>query len=255
MDLNYRKYGSQGESVIILHGLFGNLNNWHTIASELGKTYNVFTLDLRNHGKSPHSTVFNYEVMAQDVIGFMNQHAIQGTAVMGHSLGGKVAMQISMHYPDRVNAMVSVDMLPVGYEPVFEDVFRALRLFNPAEYSTRAAADSGMKRYLPDEGIRQFLLQNLERDASGRFTWRMNLPVLQREYPSILEEVTGPPYRGRALFISGGKSGYVKRSDEGLIKVLFPAAELVEIPGAGHWVHVDAGPALLKTVKEFLPGR
>lgn len=251
MELYYREFG-QGSPVLILHGLFGFSDNWQTIAKGLSDQHLVLTPDLRNHGRSPWADTHTYPEMADDVQAFMEAHWMFSAAVVGHSMGGKVAMQLALSNPDRVEKLVVVDIAPGQASDNHSDIFRALNELDLSKITTRQEADDFLAARIPDFGTRQFLLKNITRTPEGGFTWKMNLPVLSRAYNDILAPVGGDPFDKPALFVRGSRSDYIKDADFALIRSLFPQAELVTIEGAGHWVHADKPAELLSVLRDFL---
>lgn len=251
MELFYREFG-QGSPVIILHGLFGFSDNWQTIAKGLSDNHLVVTPDLRNHGRSPHAPVHTYAEMAEDMRVFMEQHWMFSAALVGHSMGGKVAMQLALSYPDMVDRLVVVDIAPGRAEDNHSSIFDALRSMDLSKMTARQEAETYLAERIPDAGTRQFLLKNITREEDGRFTWKMNLPVLWEHYDDILAPVTGPPFDKPVLFVRGSRSVYIKDSDFPLLKSLFPQAEIATVEGAGHWVHADKPAELLTILKNFL---
>ncbi len=253
MQLNYKSYG-EGQPLIILHGLFGNLDNWQTLARKWAEHYRVILVDLRNHGRSPHADEMTYPLMAQDVAEFLEAQGIDECYMLGHSMGGKVAMQAALSYPTLVTKLIVVDMAPRQYGRGHDDVFAALHALDPATLEDRRAADEQMAPYMEDAGVRMFLLKNLARDDDEGFRWRMNLEVLDRDYENLIAPVgtLGQTYGGPALFIRGGKSGYVKDEDWPGVLSHFPHATLATVKGAGHWVHVEEPEELFTLVRTFL---
>lgn len=251
MQLYYREFG-QGSPVIILHGMFGFSDNWQTIAKGLSERHLVITPDLRNHGQSPHAPTHTYPDMAEDIRLFMERHWMFSANLVGHSMGGKVAMQFALDHPDQVDRLVVVDMEPGQATDNHRDIFKALLDMDFSKIRTRNDADDFLHTRIPDYGTRQFLLKNITRHADGSFAWKMNLPVIWKHYPDILGPVSGKPYPKPALFIRGGKSNYVLDSEIPAIKALFPKAEIATIAGAGHWVHADKPAELLGLLQEFL---
>lgn len=251
MELYYREFG-QGDPVIILHGLFGFSDNWQTIARALSDRHLVVTPDLRNHGRSPHSAEHSYPEMAEDVRVFMEHHWMFRASVVGHSMGGKVAMQLALAHPDMVDRLVVVDIAPGGAEDNHSSIFKALLDLDLSKIGARKEAENYLAERISDLGTRQFLLKNITRETEGGYSWKMNLPALWEHYDDILAPVSGPPFEKPALFIRGSLSGYIKDSDFPLIKSLFPKAEIVTIDGAGHWVHADQPEALLSVLNKFL---
>jgi esterase len=254
MELNYKTLG-QGEPLIILHGLFGTLDNWQTLAKAWAEHYLVFLVDLRNHGRSPHVDELSYPAMAEDLHDFMDQNWIHKAHILGHSMGGKVAMEFALNYPDMVDKLIVVDIAPKPYRPGHDDIFAALFAIDLNTLESRQAAEAILEQHIEDWGVRQFLLKNLSRTTEGGFEWKMNLPVIYRDYAKILEPLSSEgPFEGQTLFIRGEKSGYVKDEDLLRIQELFPHSALQTVASAGHWVHADQ-PAVLKAMVEAFLGR
>ncbi|MFN0014224.1 MAG: alpha/beta fold hydrolase [Saprospiraceae bacterium] len=251
MDLFSREFG-QGSPVVILHGLFGFSDNWQTVAKALADQHLVFTPDLRNHGRSPHLPTHSYPEMADDLQVFLEQHWVFQTALVGHSMGGKVAMQLALNRPDMVDRLVVVDIAPGPASDNHGDIFRALLDLDLTQINARPQAEAWLATRVPDVGTRQFLLKNITRNPDGGFAWKMNLPVLWAEYPAILAGVQGEPFSKPTLFIRGSRSDYIRDADFPLIRSLFPQAQVVTVEGAGHWVHADKPVELLAVLREFL---
>ena len=252
MELNYKSLG-QGEPLIILHGLFGTLDNWQTLAKSWAEHYLVYLVDLRNHGRSPQVDGLSYPAMAQDLHDFMEQNWIHKAHILGHSMGGKVAMEFALTYPDMVDNLIVVDIAPRLYRPGHDDIFAALFAVDLKTIESRQAAEAILEQYIDEWGVRQFLLKNLSRMKEGGFEWKMNLPVIYRDYTNILKPPTQEgPFEGPTLFIRGEKSGYVNDEDILRIQELFPRSALHTISGAGHWVHADQPEVLKAIVMEFL---
>lgn len=250
--LHARTIGS-GPPLVILHGLFGSSDNWQTLAKRFGDSRTCHLLDLRNHGRSPHYDTHAYPAMAADVIAYLDARDITDAAVLGHSMGGKVAMQLALHYPARVSRLGVVDMAPRAYTRGHDDIFAAMRSLPLSGKRSRAALDALLQPHISEPGIRLFLLKNLRRTADG-YAWKINLDIIERDYANILEPITGDPYTKPALFLRGADSAYVRDADGPLILALFPGAELVTVPGAGHWVHAEQPQALANAVEGFLAG-
>lgn len=252
MLLNYKEFGN-GQPLIILHGLLGSLDNWQSIARELGRNYKVYTVDLRNHGKSPHSDTMNYEAMASDVLALMDKLGLLHAHIIGHSMGGKVAMYFALHYPERVDKLVVVDIAPKAYSRGHDQIFKALFSIDPAMIDSRSEADEQIQVYIPEPAVRLFLLKNLARDADGHFYWKMNLEVIYKNYEAIIEAIASPwPYPKPVLFLRGGKSAYIRAEDELSITDLFAQATIQTIPNAGHWLHAEAPQLFIARVTDFL---
>ncbi len=254
MRLAYKKYGA-GRPLVILHGLLGASGNWHTLA---GKTFaarfEVYAVDLRNHGRSPHSDVFDYPAMVEDLLEFVDEHGLARVHLLGHSMGGKTAMHFALAHPERVERLVVVDIGPGAYPPRHAEIFEALRALDLGAYAARSDLDAALARRIPSYPIRQFLLKNLAYDGSG-YAWQMNLEGLYRNYARINAAVDdGRTFAGPVLFIRGGASDYVDEADLPAIRALFPQAYLVTIAGAGHWVHAEKPDAFAEAVLAFLGG-
>lgn len=252
LDLNYKSFG-QGDPIIILHGLFGTADNWQTVGKELAAHYTVYLVDQRNHGRSPHHEKMTYVDMAEDLHHFMESQWMFKAHIIGHSMGGKTAMQFAWMYPDMVDKLIVVDIAPKAYPGGHEEIFRALQKLDLSTIDSRSEAEKALKADISDLSIRRFLLKNLSRKKEGGYRWKMNLEALWKHYDDILAQ---PPhkadYTGPALFIKGGRSRYIQSADEPLIKKAFPAAKIVTVEEAGHWVHAEAPEALLQQVNEFL---
>lgn len=252
MQLNFKRFG-EGPSLIILHGLFGSLDNWQTLARKYAEDFSVYIVDQRNHGKSPHSDeMFDYNVMADDLADFMDTHRILSASFIGHSMGGKTVMQFAVERPDRVDKLVVADMSPRPNEGGHEEILETLQAFPFDRIDARKEAEEWLEPRIKEYGVRQFLLKNLDRDKEG-FRWKFNLEVIVRDYAHILAGVQSPwPVSVPALFIRGGKSDYIRNEDEVEISEMFPEAEFATIEGAGHWLHAEKPMEFLEATREFL---
>jgi len=251
MKLHYQING-HGRPVLIIHGLFGSLDNWRMIVKQLSEHAQVITVDLRNHGRSPHSTEQNYKLMAEDIAELLQELRISNIDLIGHSVGGKVAMAFSHYYPDYCNKLVVVDIAPKQYQQEHDVIFKALLSLDLSLYSKRNEVDAVLAKTITDKAIRQFLLMNL--DITGDMvTWRINLQGLFDNYPQLLQAVcenqiiTIP-----ACFIRGGRSNYILNEDIEQISSLYSNSEVHTIEKAGHWVHAEQPQAFLIKVNEFL---
>jgi len=254
LSLNFKTYG-QGNPIIILHGLFGTLDNWQTIARQLSEEYLVYLVDQRNHGRSPHTDEFDYALLAEDLKDFMKSQGMSQATIIGHSMGGKTAMQFAISYPEMVTSLVVVDIAPKAYEGGHQEIFDALLAVDLKKVDSRKQADEQLAVAIPDFGVRQFLLKNLTRNKEGSYQWKMNLPAIYKNYQNILANIIpNEPYTGPSLFISGSRSEYIRKDDESLIMGIFPKAKIVTISGAGHWVHAEAPKALRSEFENFMVG-
>jgi pimeloyl-ACP methyl ester carboxylesterase len=252
MTLNYKSFGT-GFPLIILHGLMGSLDNWQTIAKHFSQHFQVFVIDQRNHGRSPHSKEFTYELLVSDLLEFMQQHNIQKANFIGHSMGGKVVMNLALEHPDRVAKLIVVDVAPVEYEDRHSLVFKALFAVDLVSLESRQQAENILRQYLgKDESTVQFLMKGLYRDDDNKFQWRFNVQALYDAYQEISSGITSTkPFEGETLFIKGEKSDYINASNFSEIIDLFPHNQLSEIPSAGHWVHADNPTAFIEAVDKF----
>lgn len=252
LTLNHKRFG-QGPALIVLHGLFGSLDNWVSHARQLATHFTVYLLDQRNHGKSPHTPELNYPAMAQDLQDFMDQQGIYQAHLLGHSMGGKAVMQFAVEFPELVDSLLVADMGIKAYPPHHTQILETLSQMDLSTFSSRQAAGRAMEAGIPDQVVRQFLLKNLGRDEAKQFAWKFNLTAILQHYEQILAPLESDfPFEGRTLFLSGADSAYVQESDWPDIQELFPAARWKAIAGAGHWLHADQPEAFLKTSLEFL---
>ncbi len=257
MKLNYKKFG-EGFPVIILHGLFGSLDNWQTIAKKLAAApFAVYIIDQRNHGKSPHSDDFSYQLLADDLRDFYKQQGIEKAHLIGHSMGGKTVMLFALQHPELVEKLVVVDVAPVAYSDRHSQVFAALFAADAHHAESREAVEEVLRQKLEnDESTVQFLLKGLSRDAAGKhFEWKFNLDSLHKHYDAVSGEVTeGKPFEGEALFIKGGNSNYINSTNYSNIQDLFPNNQLTEIKDASHWVQAEQPQEFTDEVMKFLKG-
>jgi esterase len=252
MQLHFKEFGA-GRPLVILHGLFGSSDNWGGIAPELAGQFHIFALDLRNHGQSPHSDEMTYPVMARDVVEFLDGQGLQSAAVLGHSMGGKVAMQLALDFPERVERLIVADIASRVYAPEYEPYFQGMLALDLKKFKSRQQMEEVLAPAVPDLVIRRFLLKNLGYDSEGSYFWKINLPGIHKNYPHICEAISsGKLYSKPALFLSGGKSNYVSEADKPLISKLFPNARFQIIPQARHWIHADAPEEFVGMVSQFL---
>ncbi|MCY4265394.1 MAG: alpha/beta fold hydrolase [Gammaproteobacteria bacterium] len=256
--LAFRQYSDSGPALLVLHGLFGSHTNWGWHNRHLASNHAVFGLDLRNHGDSPHSNLLNYPVMAEDIRQFMAQQGLGQCAILGHSMGGKVAMQLALETPHLVNRLVVVDIAPAGYPQSADGhqrIISGLRSLDLASLSSRGEADIQLGKVIEDSSTRQFLLTNLVRNRRGvsGYQWRLNLDAIESSYQNLRSwSSPGKPFDGPCLFIKGGNSDYIKPQHKNEILNQFPSAEIKIITGAGHWVHAEKPRTLHRVVADFL---
>jgi esterase len=252
MHLNFEVYGD-GRPLILIHGFLGALDNWRSMSKRLAIRFRVYAVDLRNHGHSPHDEVMNYSVMAHDLGEFFTTQAIESAFVLGHSLGGKIAMQFALEFPDLVDRLIVADIAPKAYPPAHKPLLAALRQLNVSTLKSYAEADAALAPAIGDAGLRQFVIKNLEHSSDGSFRWRIALDAIIANYDALTQAIpAGTKFDKPVCFLRAGRSNYIEESDLALIHSLFPRAELVAIPDAGHWLHIEAPDEFFRVVTEFL---
>lgn len=250
--LHFKSLG-EGPSLIILHGLFGSLDNWQTHAKTLSEYFRVILVDVRNHGHSPHTTEHNYELLAADLLGLINDLALDKISLLGHSMGGKAVMRFAQLHPQRVNKLIVVDMGVKAYPMHHNDIVKGLKSIDFDVINTRVAADVQLAKYINDVGVRQFLMKNLYWiDPGKRLAWRMNINTLEREMSSILSALPEEECNIETLFLYGTESNYVLAVDFKNIELIFKRATFDSIQGAGHWVHAEKPQEFLDAVLRYL---
>lgn len=252
MQLNYKVLG-QGEPLIVLHGLMGSLDNWQSFARVVSEQFTVYIVDQRNHGRSPWSNEFNYELLAQDLLQFMDEHSMYSAHLLGHSMGGKTVMNFAKNYPDMVDKLIVADIAPVQYAPGHDLVFEALFAVNLEKTDSRTAAEEVMMNILKDYVTVQFLMKSLYRKEEGGFAWRFNLESIYKNYQEILANPSPQlQYKSDCLFIKGQQSNYINWQNLDVIQSQFPSYQLEEIEGAGHWLHAEKPDEFLRSVLTYL---
>ncbi len=251
--LFYKQYGTQGPYVIIVHGLFGMLDNWHTIAQQMQDQFRIITIDQRNHGHSPHVASMTYDEMAQDIAGLMDELNIDSAHLVGHSMGGKTAMHFANLYPQKIDKLVVVDIAPKAYPNGHAIYFKALFEIIENTIISRKEAELIMDKYVAEPSIKQFLLKSLYRTANGTYTLRMNVAAIYNYYEQISGAVRSSwPFAKEVLFIRGERSNYILSDDENTLHEYYPNCEIITIPNAGHWVHAENPEAFIQVVSKFL---
>ncbi|MGY8813919.1 MAG: alpha/beta fold hydrolase [Gammaproteobacteria bacterium] len=251
--LNFQSYG-EGKPLYILHGLFGSNRNWTGIARQLANSFQVITIDLRNHGESEHADSMSYTDMAEDITRVMSSRGHEAISILGHSMGGKTAMVLSLLNPSLVERLIVVDISPVPYRSNHDELISALQSLPISTLENRSQADSLLEQHIPEPMLRQFLLQNLIRDENG-FKWRIHLNAIQENHSKLRDfptDLAGKTYDNPALFISGERSDYIQAEHQDIIIGYFPAATHIIIDNADHWVHADKPAEVIKAVTEFL---
>jgi Predicted hydrolases or acyltransferases (alpha/beta hydrolase superfamily) len=264
MKLFYRKYGN-GPPLIILHGLYGSSDNWVTIAKKLTDSFTVYLPDQRNHGQSPHSQIHDYDSMRDDLFELAGNLNLKKVFLAGHSMGGKTAISFALKWPEMLNGLLIADISPftneTGRQSIYSQHFtilNAILSFDLHKISTRREAGNVLLEKIPSERVRELILKNLQRTADNNFEWKLNSPSLLKNLDKIMEgverqtdysqQITGFP----VIFLKGGDSDYIPTVDFRDIRNVFPAAEIIEIPGAGHWIHVDKPDEVVKYIRRLL---
>lgn len=253
MELLHSKIQGSGKPLLILHGYFGMGDNWKSHANQLALSYEVHLIDQRNHGRSFHSDDFDYELLVEDLLNYMDAHALSSVYLLGHSMGGKTAMLFAVEHPERVEKLLVADIAPRNYPPHHDQILEALNAVDFSKIKLRTEVDGILKNYIREEGVRQFLLKNVYRKTKDQLDFRFNLESLtenNNEVGAPLPAFT--EYEGPVLFLKGGDSGYISEEDSGLINAHFRNAEIVTIPNAGHWLHAENPSAFLKETLAFL---
>lgn len=246
--------GSGDDHFIILHGFLGMGDNWKTHAKNLSeKEYCVHLVDQRNHGRSFWSDKFDYDVMVNDLLQYLNHHGINQCVVLGHSMGGKTAMAFALNYPDRVQKLIIADIAPKYYAPHHQRILAGLSTLNLEEVSSRKAAAEHLKNFIPEAGTRQFLLKNLYWVSEGKLGLRINVAVLKNAAEAIGAAIQSQKqYHQPTLFLYGENSNYINPMTDTEILKYFPKAEIIEIKGAGHWLHAEKPLLFFKTLTQWL---
>lgn len=251
MQLFYKEYG-EGKPVVILHGLFGFSDNWKSQAKVLANYFRVIVVDLRNHGRSEWADLHSYEAMANDVIETMDVLNLSQFNVIGHSMGGKVAMHLAQAYPDRLLKTIVVDMGVKSYPMHHQDLIEAIKSVPIETITARSQVNTFLTNKIPEEGVRQFLLKNLYWIERGKLAWRMNIDVLEANMNLILDALPEIEVLSPTLFIKGAESSYILEADYEAIESIFLDSEIHTINEAGHWVHADSFEEFLESVLAFL---
>jgi pimeloyl-ACP methyl ester carboxylesterase len=264
MKLFYRKYGS-GPPLIILHGLYGSSDNWVTIARKISDYFTVYLPDQRNHGQSPHSSEHNYNQLNHDLLEFVEDHKIDKFILAGHSMGGKVAINFALNWPERINSLIVLDISPfrsIDNDNLFYNehkvILETVLSIKLADLRSRSEVEARLAEKIDSDKIRGFLLKNLQRTESGSFKWKLNAKSLLDNLDNIMDGVLRPgpdttPITGFPVtFIKGEESDYLQLSELKEIQKIFPAAEMIIVKNAGHWIHTERPDIIEKILLEQL---
>lgn len=255
MKLFFREYGEGAETLLILHGLFGMSDNWVSIGKQLSDHHRVIIPDARNHGMSMHTDVFTYEAMLEDLLELCEDQSLQNVKVLGHSMGGKLAMMLSLLYPAMVSKLVVADISPVVYPPIRHAALTdAMKSIDFNHIYNRQDLERQVTNATPDKGLQGLMLKNIVRLRDDRFAWKLNLRVISDNIVNVFDfDVPGHlTYHGPVLFIRGDKSDFIQESHDGIIKKYFPNYTLETIYGAGHWLHAEKPDDFLQICIKFI---
>lgn len=261
VDLHYRRLGPEGaQPVVVLHGLFGTSDNWGSVGKELAEptvpgatACDVLLVDLRDHGRSPHSHATSYPLMAADVHALIERLGLHDVVLVGHSMGGKTAMVFAQHWPQLLRQLVVVDISPKEHANNHGHIIEALLTTDLAPGRTRKEVEAHIAARVKEPGVVQFLMKNLYWATEEQLAWRVNAPLLAGELPAILAAIGPETVRTPTLFIRGGQSDYILREDLPAIKEQFPNSRVETIPYAGHWVHAQAPDEVIALIRSTLP--
>ena len=244
----------EGQDIIILHGFLGMGDNWKSLGKKWADNgFCVHLLDMRNHGKSFHNNEFNYEVMTQDVIDYLESKEVKNIHVIGHSMGGKIAMHLAVKKPHLINKLIVVDIAPKMYPSHHDEIIDGLTLLEENELGSRKKADELLSKTIKEPGIRQFLLKNLYRNEDNQLKFRINLKVIKEKIHEIGKELPDKlQFKGSVLFVRGDHSDYITSDDKKKIFHHFPNASIKSIQNSGHWVHAEQPVAFFNIVNDYL---
>ena len=250
MKLHYREMGV-GQPMVILHGLFGNSDNWQTHAKKLAEYFRVILVDQRNHGHSDWSNDFSYDLMSQDLFELFQELDLKKVILLGHSMGGKTAIQFTQEHSNLIEKLIIIDIGVKEYPMHHAEILKGLHAIDLNKVNTRGEAESILSNYIESNGVRQFLLKNLYWKEKGILAWRMNIPVLEREMKNILASLSDQEIFLPTLFIRGALSNYILDEDFEDLESQFSDFNLVTIENSGHWVHSESPTEFLNSVLEF----
>ena len=256
VSLHTRQFG-EGPSLVILHGLFGSWENWRSHAQQLASKFRITLMDLRNHGQSEHRHSMNYREMAADVAFTCHKLGIKHSHVLGHSMGGKTAMQLALDHADVLDRLIIVDIGPGQYPPHHQKILQGMGILAQQPINSRKQADEILSEFVAEQGIRSFLLKNLIRSDEGQYRLRVNLDAIVKQYDAIAAAIatdgdTASMTTKPVLFIKGGDSDYLQEKDRGSILALFPTARVKVVAGTGHWLHSEKPELVQKIISDFL---
>jgi esterase len=254
MKLNYIEQGvASAPTIILIHGMFGSLSNLGMLGRALVDRYRVISVDLRNHGDSPHEQKMDIPTMAMDIVELMDDLSLDSATLIGHSLGGKIAMQVALNTPARVAALVVADIAPVTYSGGQDQALAGLVALSLGSVESRGAADKILSEYIELPSTRAFLLKNLARDGQGKLSLKLNISSIKQNYSTtLIAAPTGVLYSGPTLFLKGESSAYIQDKHRPIIEQMFPQVQLQVVANAGHWLHAEQPQVVNSLITDFL---
>lgn len=253
MEILHSRIVGEGKPFLILHGYFGMGDNWKSLGNQFGENFEVHMIDQRNHGRSFHADEFDYELMVEDLYNYIQHHELEEIILLGHSMGGKTAMLFAVEYPELVDKLLIADISPRYYQPHHNEILKALNSVDFSIHTSRKLVEEQLSQYIPEVGVRQFLLKNVYWREKGQLDFRFNLQSLTEnnsEVGTALPSFTS--FDGKTLFLAGGSSGYITEDEMPLIKAHFPNSEVVTIANAGHWLHAEKPKEFYNYVMRFM---
>jgi esterase len=253
MKIVHSKIIGEGAPLLILHGYFGMSDNWKSLGNKFGEDFQIHLIDQRNHGRSFHANNFNYDLLVEDIVQYIEHHQLEKVIVLGHSMGGKAAMLFAVKYPTLVAKLIIVDIAPRYYQPHHTDILKALNSVDFLIHNTRKLVDQKIAELIPDIGVRSFLLKNVYWKEKGLLAYRFNLQSLTENNSEVGKALPSfTTFDGETLFLAGGNSGYITESEVPMIKAHFPKATIKTIANVGHWLHAEKPKAFYELVMRFL---
>ncbi|MGL5235648.1 MAG: alpha/beta fold hydrolase [Empedobacter falsenii] len=251
--LHSKIVGSGEKHLLVFHGLFGQLDNWSTLGKHFSEYFTTHLIDLRNHGRSFHSEDSSLAAMTQDIVNYMDVNSIEKAHLLGHSLGGRIVIDFAMIHQNRLDHLIVADMAPKAYQPHHNAIFKALKSVNFDQVETRKDVETTLEQYIPEIGVRQFLLKNVYHAENGKYAFRFNLDILDKFYQEMIgSELLKGEFDGPTLFLGGANSNYIMPEDGMIIKERFPNAKIKKIANAGHWLHAENPKDFTAEVLNFL---
>ncbi len=239
--------------LMIIHGLFGSLDNWQSLAKKWSESFRVISVDVRNHGRSFHSDDMKFESLVIDLHRIIGHESVKKLHLLGHSMGGKIAMEFAAIYPDLIDSLIIVDVSPYPYPPHHTEVFDMLQAIDLRSLSSRVEIEKEVRNRIDNESVIQFMMKNIRRNESTlTFEWKFNLSVLSRDYLYLIQRLPSQGFNGRTLFIGGEESKYITKETSLYLFDLYPKAILEYVSNAGHWVHADNPSEFYDKVTSFI---